>query len=150
MCIVPFKPWHAGILIFAVLFVFWQNAEPQKYSRCIKAGIAVFFTVQLVWSAAAFTRDRNGAYSAAPAVYAFMQEQNIAPQDMFLLTFNTVALHPYYNQAGYGAWNWRKDGYSRRITENELLRRRAFVVNGEFYAAYREKLEKSGAGAAFS
>lgn len=142
MCIVPFKPWHAGILIFAVLFVFWQNAEPQKYSRCIKAGIAVFFAVQLVWSAAAFTRDRNGAYSAAPAVYAFMQEQNIAPQDMFLLTFNTVALHPYYNQAGYGAWNWRKDGYSRRITENELLRRRAFVVNGEFYAAYREKLEK--------
>lgn len=150
MCIVPFKPWHAGILIFAVLFVFWQNAESQKYSRCIKAGIAVFFAVQLVWSAAAFTRDRNGAYSAAPAVYAFMQEQNIAPQDMFLLTFNTVALHPYYNQAGYGAWNWRKDGYSRRITENELLRRRAFVVNGEFYAAYREKLEKSGAGAAFS
>lgn len=71
-----------------------------------------------------------------------MQEQNIAPQDMVLLAFNTVSLHPYYNHAGYGAWNWRKDGYSRRITENGLLRRRAFVVNGEFYAAYREKLEK--------
>lgn len=79
-----------------------------------------------------------------------MQEQNIAPQDMVLLAFNTVSLHPYYNHAGYGAWNWRKDGYSRRITENELLRRRAFVVNGEFYAAYREKLEKSGSRAVFA
>ena len=150
MCIVPFKPWHAGILVFMVLFIFWQDTGRKQYPRGIKVGIAIFFIIQLIWSAVAFVREKNGAYSAAPAVYAFMQEQNIAPHDVLLLSFNTVALHPYYNHTDYGAWNWRKEGYARTITEKELLSRRAFVVNGEFYALHREKLEKVSREGGFS
>lgn len=143
MAVVPFKPWHTGILVMTVLFIFWQNAGNKKYPPVVRAGLIALFAVQLFWSIAAFIRDRSQPYSAAPAAYAFMQQEDIAPKEIALILFNTLALRPYLSGEGAGSyWDWRRNGFILRINREELLQYRAFAITGEFYNIFKDKMDK--------
>lgn len=142
MCLVPFKIWHIGILILTVLLIFLQNRQPKKYSRAMKAMLMVFFAVQLIWSGTALVHERNSVYSAGENVYKFLQSQNIKPQNVLFYSFNAISAAPYFQSKEQSLWNWNKQGFVYRISNDNLLKYQAFVMNEEAYIIYKDRLDK--------
>lgn len=141
MSVVPFKPWHAGILVFAVLLICWLHGGEKRYPPLWRRSVAVLFAVQVCWSGYAFVYDKNGAYSAGRAVYEFIRQQGFPTDKIVPAMFNAVSVVPY-GDTGFGSyWDWRKHGYARKLEEEQLKNCRAFIVNGEYYEVYRQSLE---------
>ncbi|MBO5285221.1 MAG: hypothetical protein J6B00_05020 [Alphaproteobacteria bacterium] len=114
MAAVSYKPWHAGILILIIMLILWQN-HSQKISKTLLVYIILFFMVQIYWSIRAFVQEKNGAYSAAPAVHDFLKQKNISINETEFLSFNTTSLCPYDETNSCTYWDWCKYGFIKKV-----------------------------------
>ncbi len=143
MVVVPYKPWHTGMIILAAMFIFWQHSiSTTAQPLFLRLLLALFFAVQLSWSCFAFVKEKGAAYSAASEVYGFLQKEGIKPGQVWLASFNTVALRPYFNLPQYSYWNWRERGFVHAIPQDKLLKYRSIVVNEELHTAFKKRLEE--------
>ncbi len=141
MVLVPFKPWHIGILILTALLICWQHAENKKYPPLWRLAMVLLFAIQISWSKYAFARDKKEVYSSGKTVYEFIQQQGIPMDKTLLVMFNAVSVIPY-SDTGFGSyWDWQQHGYVRKISRKQLENCQAFIVNGEYYEIYRKDLD---------
>ncbi len=140
MCLVKYKLWHAGIFIMTALFIFWT--EPNKINIKLKLGLGILIITELIWSVAGGIKDINGKYAVSEDVYAFLQKEKISPQEIEQISFNSVGMNPYYLDKSMSYWDWSKYGFVKKSDINQLISKKAIILNKELYIYSKEKIKE--------
>lgn len=139
MAFVPFKLWHAGLLIATLVFIFWQH-RPAPADCFFKGMIGCFFVVQLYWSGFA-VNNLIGKFKYAEEAHAFLLKQDISSKDTMIYNFNGLSISPYFKDAAQSYWNWRENGFVRKETQTQLKTYQAIVFTEEYIQYTKEGVE---------
>ena len=140
MCMVKYKLWHAGIFIMTALFMFW--VEPNKINIKLKLGLGILIVTELIWSCVGVIKDINGKYAVSEEVYAFLEEEKIPHQAIEQISFNSVGMNPYYENKSMSYWDWSKYGFVKKGDINQLISKKAIILNKELYVYSKEKIKE--------
>ena len=140
MLYVPYKPWHAGIIIMSIMFLLWQ--EKEEVSHWIKIGIGLLFVMQIIWSYEGITTDIKGKYSVGKDIHTFLEKQNISSTETKIAAFNGISLHIYENNPNFSYWDWREHGFTQRVTSEDIKQKRAIIINKEVYDVFNKRIKE--------
>ena len=140
MIIVPYKPWHAGIFIMSIIFLQWQ--ERKQISKNLKLGIGILIVTELIWSGVGIIKDIKGKYAASKDVYNFLQEKQISAEETEIAAFNGVSIYLYENKKNLSYWDWREQGFSKKISNEDIKNKKAIVINEEVHDAFKDRVEE--------
>lgn len=140
MLCVPYKPWHAGIILMSTMFLLWQ--EKEGLTRPLKIGISILFGVQILWSGWAVVTEINGKYAVTKEVYDFLQKENIKPQEVKLASFNGISLYLYESDKNLSYWDWLRCGFVQKITKEDIKHNKAIIINEEVYKNFEERVKE--------
>lgn len=140
MLYVPYKPWHTGIIIMSVMFLLWQ--EKRKVLTQIKISISVLLCLQMIWGVTGIIKDVRGKYSVGKDIYTFLKKQSISLAETKLASFNGISLHIYENNLNFSYWDWRKHGFTQRVTREDIKNKRAIIINKEVYDIFNKRIKE--------
>lgn len=140
MAVVPFRVWHAGLLIMTLIFIFWQY-RPKPADCFFKGMVGCFFVVQLYWSGFA-VNNLVHKFKYAKEAHAFLQQQGIKAEDILIYNFNGLSISPYFKDAVQSYWDWRKHGFIRKETKEELETYQAIVFTEEYIQFIKDNVAK--------
>ena len=140
MLYVPYKPWHAGIIIMSVMFLLWQ--EKREVPTQIKTGIGVLLFLQIIWGVTGIIKDVRGKYSVGEEIYTFLQNKNITAAETKIATFNGVTLNLYENKPDLSYWDWRYLGFTQKVKKEDIKNKRAIIINKEVYDKYNKRVKE--------
>ena len=140
MLFVPYKPWHAGIIIMSGMFLFWQ--ERREISRSVQIGVGILLCVQIIWSCMGIIKDIRGKYSVTKDIHNFLQTENISASETKIAAFNGISLYLYEKEGNFSYWDWRYNGFTQRITPKDIKQNRAIIINKEVYDKFNPRIKE--------
>lgn len=136
------KLWHSGIMLLSIMLILWLNNK--KISLDLSVLISLLLMTQIIWSAHALITDKNKEYSVGHKVYTFLQSQNISDSQVLKLTFNATAVCPYFKTKECTYWDWKKYGFERKESEENIRQYQAFIINQAQYGSNPLKWDEIG------
>lgn len=130
--------WHDGILFLVWVFALWASLErgpvtptatqgwsawADRWARLAAyAGLAGVLMVQGVWWWQTAEYDFNRSYSGAPALAAWLEEQDLDDTEVWALGFHTLGALPYLDENVYDNNNGgRPPAYMHWSTNSRLI-----------------------------
>ena len=143
MIIVPYHPWHSGILILIIMMIIMLHPSRGKINpKYMKIALILFFINQLCASSYLFIKDSQEAYSGGKQLARCIKEKGLDLDAICMPTYNSICVIPYFPKTSQSYWDWRKDGFVRKDVIRELSKCEAFVITEELYVSRKENFDK--------